>query len=135
MYAFSIIDCPAEPNLLPIFLKMNKILAKRPSYACMETVVSHVRVAWGGRKTTTMMMIPHCLTTRLSLSTCLSSYRSLLVSLAARACACVCVSSCLSFSRFLLFNMFTINTTHFYYSYLIETVPSQIKVLFFIFVS
>jgi len=56
MQALSIIDCPAEPHLLPVLVKVKKILAKRPSHSCAQT---HVSLDKGnmvhGCKTTTMM--------------------------------------------------------------------------------
>jgi len=38
MQAFSITYCPVESHL-PVLVKVKKILAKRPSYACVETHV------------------------------------------------------------------------------------------------
>jgi len=42
MQALSIINCAVEPHLLPILVKVKKILPKRPIYACIETRISHV---------------------------------------------------------------------------------------------
>jgi len=42
MQALSINDCPAEPHLLPVLVKVKKLLAKRPSHAFMETHASLV---------------------------------------------------------------------------------------------
>jgi len=58
MQALSIIDFPAEPHLLPVMVKVKKILAERPSRTCLETRVSQVSTHMVcGHKTTTMMMI------------------------------------------------------------------------------
>jgi len=43
MQSLSIIDCPVELHLLRFLVKVKTILAKRPSHACAETHVSHVR--------------------------------------------------------------------------------------------
>jgi len=57
MQALSTTDCPVEPRLLSVLVKVKKILAKRPSQACMKTRVTHVRTGIVcGRKTMMMMM-------------------------------------------------------------------------------
>jgi len=40
MRALGIIDCLAEPHLVPVLVKIMKILAKRPSRTFLETHVS-----------------------------------------------------------------------------------------------
>jgi len=59
MQALSVTDCPAEPHL-SVLVNLKKILAKRPSHACVETRVKYVRAAMVcGYKTMMMMMIVH----------------------------------------------------------------------------
>jgi len=36
MQALSTTDCPDEPHLFPVLVKMNTIFAKRASHACVE---------------------------------------------------------------------------------------------------
>jgi len=42
MQALNIIYCPVEPHL-PVFVKVKKMLAKRPNHACVKTNVSLVK--------------------------------------------------------------------------------------------
>jgi len=56
--AVSITDCPVEPQLLDVLVKVKKILAKCLSHACVETRVSHMRTEMVcGCKMMMMMMM------------------------------------------------------------------------------
>ena len=56
MQALDLVDCLAEPQLLPILVKVKNILAKRPTRACMESRVSFAKANMvNGRKTGMML--------------------------------------------------------------------------------
>jgi len=56
MQELSVVDCPVEPHLLHVLVKVKKILAKRRSHACLEICVSLVGAGIVcGRKTMMMM--------------------------------------------------------------------------------
>jgi len=58
MQTLCIIDCPAEPHLILLLVKMKKILAKHPSQACVETRISHAKANMVyGRKTMMMYLV------------------------------------------------------------------------------
>jgi len=60
MQALNSTDCSVEPHVLPVLMKVKKILAKRPSQACVEPHVSHVSASMvSGYKTMTMMKDIH----------------------------------------------------------------------------
>jgi len=55
MQALGFIESPVEAHL-PFLVKMKKILATRPSHACVETRVSHVRAGMVCERKTMMMV-------------------------------------------------------------------------------